>query len=211
MRFIDISLNISENMAVWSGQIQPRMVRESRIEEGASSNVSNLTMSVHTGTHVDAPVHFLPGEHGVEKLSLESLIGPVFVAIADDEVDEITPDVLKKMQIPPYCERLLIRTRNSRYWEKGSQEFQTDFVGITAEAAEKLVESKIKLIGVDYLSVAPYHNGRPTHEVLLKNGITILEGLDLSKVNEGYYSLICLPLKLEGCDGAPARAVLIDE
>jgi arylformamidase len=166
---------------------------------------------VHTGTHVDAPVHFLPDGSGVENLNLDSLIGPVFVAVADDDVDEITPAALKKMNIPPYADRLLIRTRNSHFWEEKNVEFQTGFVGITPEAAEMLVEMKIKLVGVDYLSVAPYGNGRPTHEIFLQNGVTLLEGLDLSQVNEGYYSLLCLPLKLEGCDGAPARAILIDE
>jgi arylformamidase len=211
MRIIDISLTVSENMVVWPDQTRTRIERIHRIEEGASANVSNLMMSVHSGTHVDAPVHFIPGGKSVEELNLDSLVGPVFVAVADDDVEEITPAVLKRMNIPPYADRLLIRTRNSHYWEENSTEFHTGFVGLSPEAAELLVEMNLKLIGMDYLSVAPYHRGQLTHEILLKNGLTLLEGLDLSKINEGYYSLLCLPLKLEGSDGAPARAILIDE
>lgn len=211
MRFIDITLTISNQMPVWPGQPNPRLERVSQIEDGADANVTTLELSVHTGTHVDAPVHFLPGEKGVDKLDLNHLIGTVAVVVVPDEVDEITSSVLRRLYLPQYPERILFRTRNSRYWAENNPTFQTDFVGISEDAAEMLVDMRVKLVGLDYLSIAPYKKARPTHEILLKNGVTILEGVDLSQVDQGYYSIICMPLKLAGSDGAPARVVLIEE
>ena len=115
---------------------------------------------------------------------------------------------LERARIPPRTSRLLLRTRNSELWKRGERAFQTDFVAVDAGGAEWLVRRKIRLIGVDYLSVAPFGNSRPTHEILLSAGIVILEGVDLSRVPPGPYTLYCLPLKLVGSDGAPARAVL---
>ncbi len=209
MKTYDISLTINPAMAVWPGDPKPVLERVSKIEEGRNANGSNMSMSVHTGTHVDAPYHFLQDGSTVEKMSLKTLIGRAYVIHLPDDVDVITPADLEAAEIPPRTRRVLIRTRNSKLWAKEPRKFQEDFVGVNAEAAEYLVKRGVKLVGVDYLSVAPYKNSKPTHVALLKAGIIIVEGLNLSQVSHGRYNLICLPLKLEGRDGAPARAVLI--
>jgi arylformamidase len=183
--------------------------RVNKIEEGANSNVSRLVMSVHAGTHVDAPVHFLPGEKGVDGLSLDTLIGPAQLIELPDEVDTITEFSLKTIELLPETRRVLFKTRNSKLWAKKNHLFNKDFVAISADGAEFLVKNGIHLVGVDYLSVSPYKNSRPTHNIFLKAGVVLLEGLNLSEVPSGSYELICLPLKLGGSDGAPARAVLI--
>jgi arylformamidase len=209
MKTYDISLTITPTMAVWPDDPQPLFERVSKIEEGRNANGSNMSMSVHTGTHVDAPYHFLQDGSTVEKMPLDVLIGRVYVAHIPDNVNVITPVELEAADIPPRTRRVLIRTRNSKYWSKEPTKFQEDFVGVDAAAAEYLVKRGVKLIGIDYLSVAPYKNSKPTHVTLLKAGVVILEGLNLSQVSRGRYNLICLPLKLEGRDGSPARAVLI--
>jgi arylformamidase len=122
----------------------------------------------------------------------------------------VTAPDLARARIPPRTKRLLIRTRNSAYWAGGDAEFHTDFVGVGPDAAEWLVARGIALVGVDYLSVAPWKESGPTHQVLLRAGVVVVEGLNLSAIRPGRYDLVCLPLKLLGCDGAPARAILIE-
>ena len=126
-----------------------------------------------------------------------------------EEVGLVTADILEKAAVPSGTARLLLKTRNSLLWERGEKEFATDFVGVSADGAEWLVRTGVKLVGIDYLSIAPYKQSIPTHQALLKPGIVILEGVDLSAVSPGIYELYCLPLKLVGSDGAPARAILI--
>jgi arylformamidase len=179
------------------------------MDAGAHDNVSRLGCSVHTGTHVDAPHHFLNDHRTVEHLSLDLLIGQARVVQIPEDVGLINADILEKSQIPPRTERLLLKTRNSLLWRGGEREFKKDFVGVSADGAEWLVLFGVKLVGIDYLSIAPYKQSAATHQTLLKPGIIILEGLDLSAVPPGTYELFCLPLKLTGSDGAPARVVLI--
>lgn len=210
MRTYDISLPLSPDMPVWPGDPVMQLERIEKIEAGANANVSRLDMSVHTGTHVDAPYHFLGDSPiTVEQLPLKLLTGRSYVLHLPDEVDVITAEVLSRAEIPPRTRRLLFKTRNSRFWQDGNKTFQTDFVGVDASGAQYLVERGVRLVGVDYLSVAPYKNSRPTHEILLKAGVVVVEGLDLSQVTQGRYTLYCLPLKLMGCDGAPARVILV--
>lgn len=208
MRIYDITLTLSAEIPTWPGDPKFIMERFDKIEAGDNTNTTRFEMSAHTGTHVDAPYHFINHGKGVDQLSLKILTGRVYVLhLADLSV--ITAADLEKADIPPRTRRLLIRTRNSEYWAKGVKEFQTDFVGLTADAADYLVKRGVKLIGVDYLSVAPYKQSRPTHEILLRNNVVIVEGLNLAEVAQGRYMLYCLPLKLKGADGAPARAILI--
>ncbi len=207
MRTYDITLTISPDMPVWPGDTPPRLTRTGSIAQGGSSNTSEICMSVHTGTHVDAPDHFLDNGHTIEKLSLETMVGRAYVLHLPD-VDVITAAVLSQAEIPPRTRRLLFKTRNSEYWARGEKKFQTDFVALSVDAAELLVDRNVKLIGVDYLSVAPYTKGAAVHQILLKAGVVVVEGLDLSRVSQGRYTLHCLPLKLAGSDGAPARAML---
>ncbi len=210
MHIYDISLPISPNLPSWPGDPRVMIERVAKIEEGANANLSRMDMGVHTGTHVDAPFHFLTDGKGVEHLPLDVLIGRAYVLNLPD-VDIITASVLEQTGIPPRTHRLLIKTRNSQYWARGERDFQIGFVGISTDGAEFLVNSGIKLIGVDSLSVAPYKQSRPTHEILLKANVVIVEGLDLSEIAQGHYMLYCLPLKLAGCDGAPARAILVSD
>ena len=206
----DLTLTIRNEMAVWPGDPQVHLERISKIEEGSNANVSRMDLSVHTGTHLDAPVHFIPGAKSIETLPLELLMGPAQVVQLPDQVDLITAREVEQAGILPGVVRVLFKTRNSYYWQTENLPFQTGFVAVSADGAEALVRMGIRLVGIDYLSIAPFKNSRPTHEVLLKNGIVIAEGLNLNQVQPGMYTLICLPLKLGGSDGSPARVVLVD-
>lgn len=204
----DISLPLSTDLPVWIKDPAIRLERSRSMAGGNPSNVSFLAMSVHSGTHVDAPVHFVPDAPGVDSLPLETLIGPAQMVRVPDDVDQISADILAGLNIPAGTERVLFRTRNSSLWARGEKAFQTDFVALLPDAAETLVSRGVRLVGMDYLSVAPFSDGTPTHTILLRAGVVILEGIDLSQVEPGAYTLHCLPLLLPGCDGAPARAVL---
>ena len=206
----DLTLTIRNEMAVWPGDPQVHLERISKIEDGKNANVSRVDFSVHTGTHVDAPVHFISGAKSIETLPLELLIGPTQVVELPDRVNLITAGEIDQAGILPGVIRVLFKTRNTRYWQAENPPFQTGFVAVSADGAEALVRLGIRLVGIDYLSIAPFKNSRPTHEVLLKNEMVIVEGLNLSQVQPGMYTLICLPLKLGGSDGSPARVVLVD-
>ena len=208
MRTYDITLTISPDMIVWPGDPSVNVKRLSSIASGDNANVSQISMSCHTGTHVDAPDHFLNNGKTVESLSLDLLIGRAYVLHLPD-VNLITASVLMDADIPPRTRRLLFKTRNSDFWANGNKEFQTDFVGISVDAAELLVDRNVKVVGIDYLSIAPFKQGKPVHTILLDAGMVVIEGLDLSRVSQGRYTLHCLPLKLGGADGAPTRAILV--
>jgi len=211
MKIHDITLTLQAGMVVWPGDPEVELGRIKKIEEGANANVSSIAMGVHTGTHVDAPYHFLSDGDTVENMLLEVLIGKVKVVRIDDHVDVITRDVLERIHLEDGIERVLFKTRNSRYLADYRVGFKEDFVGIDAGASELLVEKGIKLVGIDYLSIAPYKRSRPTHEVMLGARMVIIEGVDLSDVEAGDYILYCLPLKLKKTEGAPARVILIEE
>jgi arylformamidase len=209
MRIYDITLTISPDIPTWPGDPSVVLERTTSIDEGADTNLTRMNMCVHTGTHVDAPYHFLGGDTPtVEKLSLKILSGRTYILHVPD-CDIITAKILDKAEIPPRTRRILFKTRNSEYWARQALGFQTNFVALSPDAAEWLVNRGVKLVGIDYLSIAPFQDGRKTHEILLKAGIVVIEGLDLSGVSQGRYTLHCLPLKLAGCDGAPARAILV--
>ena len=186
-----------------------RIVREADVNAGDEYSLSRLEMSAHTGTHVDAPAHFVPGGGGVETLPLSGLLGPALVVELLD-VAEVRADGLASLAIPPGTERLLLKTRNSARWAAGETQFYEDFVAITADGAQWLVDHGIRLVGVDYLSVAPYEATTETHVILLQAGVIPVEGLNLHGISPGEYQFICLPLLLPGCDGAPCRAVLVE-
>lgn len=209
MTLYDISLTISPDMPVWPGEPAISLRRVYSMDAGRHANVSALACSVHTGTHVDAPNHFLNDERTVESLPLDVLVGPARVVELPESVSLVTAEVLRAADIPAGTLRLLLKTRNSQIWAAGDRKFHPDFVGVAQDGAEWLVEQGVRLIGIDYLSVAPFKQSGPTHHALLRPGIVVLEGVDLSRVPPGDYELVCLPLKLAGSDGAPARAILI--
>jgi arylformamidase len=211
MKFWDISVPISKSIPVWPGDPKAVVERVSRIEDGANANVSRLDIGCHTGTHVDAPFHFLPGGATIETLSLDKLIGPVQVVRIPDDFSIITADLIRSCDIKPETKRILFKTYSSTFWEKYGSQFRTEFVGIDESGAKELVGMGIQLVGTDYLSVSPFKQSRPTHEAFLKASVVLLEGIDLTQVEAGDYTLICLPVKIQGADGAPARAVLMRE
>ena len=209
MTIYDISLTLSPSLPTWPGD--PGLVLEQfeAMDAGAHVNVTRISSSVHVGTHVDAPHHFLNDGRTVESLPLDVLTGPCYVVQLPDGVDAITAEVLERTEISSAMKRILFGTSNSHIWARGETKFREDFVAITEDGAEWLVERGVQLVGVDYLSVAPFGDSEPTHKVLLKAGVVIVEGLNLSNVMRGFYDLYCLPLKIAGSDGAPARAILI--
>lgn len=210
MKIHDISLTISPDLPSWPGDPRIQLERISKMEDGADANVTHMSMGVHTGTHVDAPYHFVGIDAPtVESLSLEVLNGPASV-IYLPEVDLITEQVLRDAELPKSATRLLFKTRNSDIWARGEYAFQEDFVALDADASEYLIHLGVKLVGVDYLSVAPFSAPVPTHQILLKANVHIVEGLDLSAIQPGEYTFYCLPLKIMGSDGAPARAILVE-
>lgn len=211
MKIHDVSLTIRPGMTVWPGDPKVELYRQEKIEDGANANVSFMGIGVHTGTHVDAPYHFLQDGKTVETLPLDVLVGKVLVVELDDNINEINWEVIEPLTHTHGVERILFKTRNSRYWLESGSEFQENFVGITVDGAQSLVEMGVRLVGIDYLSIAPFKKSRPTHEVLLKSNIVLIEGLDLFNVSPGEYTLYCLPLKLLNTDGAPARVILIEE
>jgi arylformamidase len=211
-RIIDVTLPVSAKLPVWPGDDGPRLERSQSIATGAPANVSRFASGVHVGTHVDAPVHFIDGGGAVEAMPLETMVGPA-VVIEIAGAAEIGPAQLDAAQVPAGTERLLIKTGNSTLWDRLDQPFYEDFAALTPQGACWVVEQGIKLIGIDYLSIQRYR-GDPeyaTHHTLLGAGIVIVEGLDLRRVAPGRYGLTCLPLKLVGSDGAPARVILTAE
>ncbi len=209
MTIYDISLTISPDLPTWPGDPRLELERFESMDKGSHDNATRMSSSVHLGTHIDAPRHFIKDGRTVEKLPLEVLTGPCYVAQLPDGIEAITAEVLDRTEITSEMKRVLFGTSNSHFWAKGETKFQTEFVAITEDGAEWLVERGVQLVGIDYLSVAPYAESIPTHTVLLKAGVVIVEGLNLSNVMRGFYDLYCLPLKIAGSDGAPARAILI--
>ena len=209
MTIYDISPTISPSLPTWPGDPGIELAQFEAMDSGANVNVTRISSSVHIGTHVDAPYHFLKGGSTVESLPLDVLTGPCYVTQLPDGVEAITAEVLDRTEITSDMKRVLFGTSNSHFWAKGEARFQEEFVAITEDGAEWLVERGVQLVGVDYLSVAPFNDSVPTHKTLLQAGVVIVEGLNLCNVMRGFYDLYCLPLKIAGSDGAPARAILI--
>lgn len=210
-RIIDISLGISPEMLTWPGDPGAVVERAKKIEAGDSANVSELRLGSHTGTHVDPPVHFLPGEIGVDKVDLDVFYGPATVADLTDVEGPIGADRLADLDLDEGVERLLLKTSNSELWKQSKVEFPDAYVSLGLDGAEWAVDRGLRLVGIDFLSIEdggkPDH---PVHRTLLSGGAIIVEGLNLGDVEPGEYVLSCLPLKILGGDGAPARAALIE-
>jgi arylformamidase len=209
MEIIDISLPLSPRVPTWPGNAAYAFDPVKRMASGGSSNVSEVRLGTHTGTHVDAPRHFFDDGRSVDELSLAGLIGPCVVAeipVPSGRSVITATDIQRAAGSPP-PERLLLKTPNSALW--GTPEFTPDFAFVGTEAAEWLVAAGVRVVGTDYLSIEEFKKpGAPTHHVLLAAGVVIIEGLNLADVEPGAYELICLPLALVGSDGAPARVIL---
>ncbi len=204
--WIDVSVPLRTGMVHWPDNPPVRIERTMDLEHGDAATVSSMAMGVHTGTHMDAPVHFQRGGVGIDQMPLEATLGLARVVEIQDPVS-IKRAELEAAGLQP-GERILFRTRNSeRCWK--TDDFVEDFVFISREAASYLVERGVRTVGVDYLSVGGFReDAEATHLALLQGGVWIIEGLNLSPVRAGTYELVCLPLRIAGGDGAPARAVL---
>jgi arylformamidase len=206
MKYYDISLNLSAETVRWVAAPAMEFHERRRIERGDATNASAVTMSVHSGTHVDAPFHFVPDGATIDALPLETFIGPALVCAVDAE-RYITEEHVNAIDLGR-ATRVLFKTRNSALLRK--PDYDPDFVAFSVEAARALVDRGVSLVGLDYLSVAHADEQVPVHRVFLDRGVILLEGIDLSEVTPGRYELICFPLRLRGSDGAPCRAILRD-
>jgi arylformamidase len=199
---IDISVPIRAGMHVYPGNPGFRLERHESIADGAQANVSKLELGVHNGTHVDGALHFIDGAAGTEALPLEAFVGPAEVVDATSVETNLDEAALESLRLAD-SERVLLKTRNSTLWEL--PEFTPDFIRLTGSGARYLIARGVRLIGIDYLSIGDAE----AHRELLGSGVVALEGLDLRAVDPGTYQLVCLPLRLEGSDGAPSRAILV--
>jgi arylformamidase len=204
--WIDVSVTVRHGMVHWPDDPPIVYGRKTDMTLGDPCNMSHVAMGVHTGTHMDAPLHFIHGAAGLDEMPLSATIGIARV-IQIDHPREITAAELRPHDLQA-GERVLFRTSNSpRCWQ--SDEFIEDFVHISEDAATHLAAARVQTVGIDYLSVGGFKaDGATVHRILLDAGIWIIEGLDLSSAPAGAYEMICLPVKLHGSDGAPARAIL---
>jgi arylformamidase len=206
-RMFDISLPIVSGGLTFPSDPPIRISPHQSIAEGDPANVSALGFGSHTGTHVDAPSHFIPGGGPVDAIPLERLVGPAVVLEFPDDVMAIDAVALRSRDLGG-TRRALFRTRNSAFLRAPG--FTPDYTYLTADGADYLLRQGVELVGIDYLSIERFDSGDyPVHRMLLQRQVAIVEGLDLSGVPAGRYELICLPLRLAGLDGAPVRAVLI--
>ena len=207
-RVYDVSVPVRTGGLVYPGNPEISIELEQAIARGAGANVSAVSFGSHTGTHVDAPRHFIDDGGTVDAISLERLIGPAIVIAFEDSLKSIGAGDLESRDLGSH-KRVLLRTRNSGFIT--DEEFHRDYTFLAPDGAEFLVSRGVELVGIDYLSIEQFHSGHHrTHRTLLSNGVVIVEGLNFADVPPGEYDFVCLPLRLEGLDGAPARAVLIE-
>lgn len=205
-RIIDISLPLSADLPAWPNSPGFELTQVATFERDGY-NETMIRMGAHFGTHIDAPRHFTEDGATIDDLLLEQLNGGVFVASLKG-VNAITAEILEKLALADGVQRLLFKTSNSALWAAGKMCFEKDYVALTRDGAEWLVSKGIELVGIDYLSIQRYHDSNETHRILLGHGVVIVEGLDLSAVEQGHYDLLCLPLLVSGAEGAPARVAL---
>jgi len=204
--WIELTHPVHARMPVWPDSAAPRISQECEIDENCPVRVSWLSLGAHTGTHLDAPAHFLPDGAMVEDLSLEDLIGPAWVVDTGDAV-VVDAALLEGLSIPASARRILFRTSNTRRGLMSESVFQTDYVALDLSGARWLASKNVKLVGFDYLSVQAFHASDETHRLLLRGQTILLEGLDLSRVAQGWHELICLPFLAKGLEGSPTRVV----
>jgi arylformamidase len=210
MRIYDISIPLKDGIPIYPGDPGLEIQDWLSLSNGDTANVSMVHFGVHTGTHVDAPAHFIEGAARVEAMPLEILIGEAEVIEVPRERRSIDAALVRE-HCPNGSKRVLFKTRNSSLWTNSDSSFNRDYTYLECEAAKELLQRGVRLVGIDYLSIEKYEeDGHPTHLALLSKDVVIVEGLNLRDVPAGKYELICLPLRISGGkgDGAPARAVL---
>jgi arylformamidase len=206
-RIYDISVPIRSGGLVYPGNPEIDVELQQAVAKGASANVSTIRFGSHTGTHADAARHFFDDGQPVDKIPLDRLIGPALLLGFSDSIRSVGVTELREHDLRDH-KRILLRTRNSAFLSQ--TEFVKDYTFLAPDGAQYLVDKGVELVGIDYLSIEQFHSGHHrTHRTLLERSVVIVEGLDLSVPPPGEYQFICLPLRIEGCDGAPARAVLV--
>jgi arylformamidase len=207
LNIYDVSLPIISGGLVYPGNPEIAIAPQQSLAKGAGANVSSLSFGSHTGTHVDAPKHFFDDGIAVDALALDVLMGPAVLVYVGDDCTAVGEKELRLHELKGHS-RVLIKSRNSSFVRE--RHFRPDYTYLAPDGAEYLVSLGVRLVGVDYLSIEQYHSGHHrTHKTLLERGIIIVEGLDLSAPPMGPYEFRCLPLRITGLDGAPARAVLV--
>ena len=202
MSLIDVTVPIWNGMPVYDDNPGVHVERARSIDDGDIVNITRIDMGAHTGTHVDAPLHFIADGAGAESIDPEVLIGEAHVVDATGLHEDIDAEALDTLDVPPGATRLIFKTPNSELWSRDS--FTREFIRFVESGARRLVDAGTRLVAIDYLSIGD----EGAHNVFLGNGVVPLEGLDLRGVDPGRYRLYCLPLKLVGADGAPARVLL---
>ncbi len=206
MRIYDITVPLSPSLPVYPGDPEVAITPVAQLQWGDAANVSRLTLSSHTGTHLDAPRHFFQAGLAIDDIAPHMLMGPARVCAFPDATTHLTADDLRPLGLAG-TQRLLFKTPNSALWERTG--FQANYIALTESAAHLLVDLGVQLVGIDYLSVDAFEcQDFPVHRTLLGAGVLILEGLDLRTVPPGEYELLALPLLLQDGDGAPVRAIL---
>mgnify|MGYP001560227284 CR=1 FL=1 len=205
---IDISVPVNRAIPLWPNSSGLCLTRIANIGKKSVVNETHIEMNAHVGTHIDAPLHFIPKGTSIDKISLDVFIGEALVVYLP-KVKEITARDLENLSLPKSIKRVLFKTSNSLLWDKKVKKFKQNYVGLTADAASWLAKRGVKLVGIDYLSIAKFSEAVPVHKILLGKNIYIIESLNLTGVKPGTYKLICLPLKITNSEAAPVRAVLL--
>ena len=205
MKWIDVSVPLSEDHPAWPTDDPFRYWETRTIADGGKANCASMSLSLHYGTHVDAPYHFIPGGKTIDEVEADLFIGPCLV-ISVLEADAVIEPVHLEGKVPQGTKRLLVKTQNSFFVR--DKEFHTDYTAFSEKSAQWLVDRGVRLLGLDYFSIGPYDNNAPPHRAFLTSGGIALETIDLSSVEPGEYEICCLPLKVKGSGGAPARVLL---
>jgi len=209
MKIQDISITISNELVTWPGDPKVNIQLPIQMKKGDACNVSRWEIGAHTGTHTDAPFHFIDDGKGIDEVPLDLYIGPCLVVEVKPKTINIEREDIAHVKFSGHT-RVLFKTRNSDHWKNNNMEFDKDFISVGVTGAEFLIQKGIKLVGVDYLSVESFHAPfeHPVHKKLLGQHIVVVEGLNLSAVKPGEYELLCMPLKIKHGDGTPVRAAL---
>jgi len=211
MEIIDITLPISERTPVWAGDNPPEFRSAASIKGGDLYNSTIVTLGTHTGTHIDAPRHFIADGATLETIPLAQLTGKTQVVEIDEDVLAITAEILSNLDLNTDIHKLLFKTRNSNLWVEDPYSFRKNFTALTADGAAFLAEKNFEFVGIDSFSISVFSDLAEPHRILMDKGIVVLENADLHLVNPGVYTMMCLPLPFIGVEASPVRAVLIKD
>lgn len=206
-KIIDISVLVNDKLPLWPGSPELKLCRDLDIDRGDKVTDTSFGGSLHVGTHIDVASHYYAGAKSVEDYTLDAFCGRVQV-LDFQGISMITKSDLESRDIIDGIEKILLKTDNSKLWSFKDHAFKEDYVSISEEAASWLIDNNISLVGIDYLSIEKYGGTGDVHKILLKNDVVILETLDLSSVDEGVYDLFCLPIRIDGVEASPVRAIL---